>query len=600
MSLHRILFGLSIGASLFSLSACNGSDKDGNDGTADGGGSDGGGGTTGDLDGDGWTVDAGDCDDGNPSVYPGRAEDCDGLDNNCNGLMDEGFADTDGNGTADCVDTEICDGLDNDGDGEVDEGYPDTDGDGVADCLAEEVCDGIDNNGDGQVDEGFDADGDGYTTCGSATDAPDCNDSDASIYPGASEVGDDLVDNDCDGLVDETAWRAGDLLITEIMNNPYGASDPLGEWFEIYNNTTRSLILNGVVITSSDDGDWHQIHSDDVITIGAGEHYVLGINSDFLTNGGVPVSYEYSDVTLQNETDDLILMAGDTIIDEVSWDDGASMPDPQGASMLLDPDFYSSSLNDRGTSWCTASLVWDEVAESDGGSPGDMNEYCWPIAIADYDSDSTLYTCDTIQLRGSASYDQEDEDITHEWTLATAPADSRKTTDDIITPTTIDPTFTPDREGLHSFELVVYNGTEYSEPSVLDLEIVNRPYNNDPTADAGPDEDKSGFITCTPVSYGVSYDCAACEDAEFTVDAADSFDIDGDALVYYNWEQTGGTATAVIDNPDASSTTVTLAGSTPIYGGTEGSWAELTLTVEDCMGGTGTDTIILTYECVGR
>ena len=49
---------------------------------------------------------------------------------------------------------EICDGEDNDGDGRVDEDFTDTDGDGTADCMDTEECgDCVDNDGDGTVDE---------------------------------------------------------------------------------------------------------------------------------------------------------------------------------------------------------------------------------------------------------------------------------------------------------------------------------------------------------------------------------------------------------------------------------------------------------------
>src|SRR2546425_1029625 len=44
-----------------------------------------------DGDGDGFSECQGDCDDTNPVVHPGVAESCDGIDNNCDGRIDEGF-----------------------------------------------------------------------------------------------------------------------------------------------------------------------------------------------------------------------------------------------------------------------------------------------------------------------------------------------------------------------------------------------------------------------------------------------------------------------------------------------------------------------------
>lgn len=60
-----------------------------------------------DADLDDWTTDQGDCNDADPSTYPGATETCDGADNDCNGAIDE--TDADGDGSSICAD---CDDLD--------------------------------------------------------------------------------------------------------------------------------------------------------------------------------------------------------------------------------------------------------------------------------------------------------------------------------------------------------------------------------------------------------------------------------------------------------------------------------------------------------
>ena len=189
-----------------------------------------------DQDGDGVTTCAGDCDDGDATVFPGSPELEDGVDQNCDGTADEGTNayDDDGDGLSendgDCNDGDdgvfpggtetMGNGIDDDCDGTVDQGTSDLDFDGYAlqggDCDdgnptvypgAPELADGIDNDCDGIVDEGTtatDDDGDGVTEA-----AGDCNDADPTIEPGAVEVA-DWLDNDCDGDVDEGTVNADD------------------------------------------------------------------------------------------------------------------------------------------------------------------------------------------------------------------------------------------------------------------------------------------------------------------------------------------------------------------------------------------------------
>ncbi|MEK7283249.1 MAG: putative metal-binding motif-containing protein, partial [Acidobacteriota bacterium] len=57
-----------------------------------------------DVDQDGFTTCAGDCNDGAAAIHPGAPEVCNGADDNCNLLVDEGFPDSDVDGIVDCLD----------------------------------------------------------------------------------------------------------------------------------------------------------------------------------------------------------------------------------------------------------------------------------------------------------------------------------------------------------------------------------------------------------------------------------------------------------------------------------------------------------------
>ncbi len=133
-----------------------------------------------DGDGDRWGPDEGDCDDDDADVYPGAHEDLDGVDDDCDGTVDDGApeADNDRDGTTE------AEGDCNDHDSAVGPGAP-------------ELANQADDDCDGEADEGTtrrDDDGDGYSEL-----VGDCDDADDTVHPAAWDVCDG-VDRDCDGV----------------------------------------------------------------------------------------------------------------------------------------------------------------------------------------------------------------------------------------------------------------------------------------------------------------------------------------------------------------------------------------------------------------
>lgn len=171
----------------------------------------------------GYVSTSSDCNDAAPDIYPGATEVCDGLDNSCDAVVDEGFqtlyypdADQDGFGdgsklvttctapagylpsAGDCNDadpdvhpgaTELCDGLDGDCNGPSPEDartryFRDADGDGVGSRLEPVLLLSC------------------AVPAGYVTLTGDCDDVNPARAPGLSEVCNGSDDN-CDGRIDE-------------------------------------------------------------------------------------------------------------------------------------------------------------------------------------------------------------------------------------------------------------------------------------------------------------------------------------------------------------------------------------------------------------
>jgi hypothetical protein len=131
----------------------------------------------------GSVANANDCQDGNAAVNPSAAEQCDGIDNDCDGLVDGDDPDASGSATW----------------------YADADGDGYGnDTSTIESC----NKPEGYVAAGG-----------------DCHDGDASVSPGDAEQCSNGVDDDCDGLVDTADPSAGTVWYVDADGDGFGDED---------------------------------------------------------------------------------------------------------------------------------------------------------------------------------------------------------------------------------------------------------------------------------------------------------------------------------------------------------------------------------------
>jgi hypothetical protein len=158
----------------------------------------------------------GDCDDLNNQIYPGAVEICDNEDNNCDGNTDEGLP------------TYTL--------------FEDLDGDGIGSAVSVTYCDSI--------------------VAGYSLVAGDCNDNDSTIYPGATEVIDNGIDENCDGfdnyagLTDASTFSlllipnptAGDvtLSVSTTENFDLEIRDVAGKLVVTLNN-----VSNGTIIATS-------------------------------------------------------------------------------------------------------------------------------------------------------------------------------------------------------------------------------------------------------------------------------------------------------------------------------------------------------------
>ncbi|HYV91259.1 MAG TPA: MopE-related protein [Chitinophagales bacterium] len=225
-----------------------------------------------------------DCDDANAAVNPSAIETCNGIDDNCDGNIDEGvqltfYFDFDGDGYGDAyIETFACSAPS----GYVADNTDCDDGNIDVNPGANEICNTVDDNCNGQIDEGVqltcyaDADGDGYgnanidsVACnvpvGYVLDSTDCNDANPNIYPGAIEITNNGIDDDCDGFIDEfptNIQNTNVLQLWSVFPNPASGTSFIN--YTLSSASTISIDLYNVI-----GNKLQQLLNDD---LPAGEH----------------------------------------------------------------------------------------------------------------------------------------------------------------------------------------------------------------------------------------------------------------------------------------------------------------------------------------
>ena len=173
-----------------------------------------------------------------------------------------------------------------------------------------------------------------------------------------------------------TSATPGDIIITEFFADTAGPDDNK-EWFEIFNTTDHDLDLTGWTIADNDT-DSHTIGGTNPVIVMSKDYLVLGNSTSMSANGGTPVDYAYgTDFTLGNSGDEIVLLAGGTVIHSLGYGGYKDTPHPimsnagpsptQGKATGMALDYCHGPVN----SWTLQTTTYGTLGNL--GTPGAHN-----------------------------------------------------------------------------------------------------------------------------------------------------------------------------------------------------------------------------------
>jgi hypothetical protein len=219
-----------------------------------------------------------------------------------------------------------------------------------------------------------------------------------------------------------------------------------------------------------------------------------------------------------------------------------------------------------------------------------------PEAIAG-DDVSGIYTCSNYALDGSESSDPNEDDLNYYWTLQEKPVESNSDNTSFSDRYTQSPDFFPDKKGNYMISLAVNDGTSWSSPDLITLDVAERPTNSPPIVNAGSAISvDAGNADCSESGY--SYACGDCSSVSVSIGGNASVnDPDGDPVVY-SWSTVEGDIVFLEKNK--RETTAVITGAAPEEPGvctvTE---FQVSLTATDCPEASSSDTLNINVTCCG-